>query len=297
MKRLIPAYALVCATIFLASCTQDQDIMETDSNLLADAILLKDELPNKSYDTSKKGLYHGVVAAANSTSRGKIWINLSNNANYYALIELVSGEEMAFKLKPQFMIKSTVPTIYEFTGDSGSFIFDVSDISNPQIHELVLNSQNYFSQVVKSMSYNMASSATAVFTETGNPAFTGTWSLLADGTISSPNGNGGDGITSVMVVYLGEFFEDFDFDSYNASVCLGNGSYVPTLNSFGTPGFTISDYQTTAFANGMAKWNLSYDPNTSSYMNYLLCQPESAGTFSWSSIDGTIVKYGEIILD
>lgn len=297
MKRLISTYAFLCATIFLVSCSQDNGVTESDSDLLANAILLKDQQPTKSFDTSKNGLYHGVVAAANSTSRGKIWINIANNNNYYALIELVSGAEMAFKLKPSFITKAAVTTVYEFEGDEGSFIFDISDINNPEIYELVLNGENYFSQVVKSMSYNMASTATAVFTETGNPAFTGTWSLIADGSVSSPNGNGGDGITSVMVVYLGEIFEDFDFDSYNATTCLGNGNYVPTLNSFGTSGFTISDYQTTAFANGMTKWNLSYDPATSSYMNYLLCQTENAGTFSWSSLDGTIVRDGEIILD
>ncbi len=296
MKRLKSTYAWVCLIMLVVSCSQDnEDSYNIDTT--ANALLLKNQQALETNDTSTYGLYHGTVLSATTTSRGKIWVNIANDGNYYALVELVSGEELAFKLKPSFITKSALTTVFEFEGEGGSFIFDVSDINQPQLSELSLNGEEFFSQIVKSYSYNMASSATATFSETGNPSFSGTWSLIADGSVVNPNGNSGDGITSVMVVISGEVFEDFDFDAFDASTCLSNANYIPTLNSYGVPGFTISDYQTTMFANGMTKWNLSYDPVGVTYMNYLSCSTESSGTFYWSSIDGLITKYGDIMLD
>jgi hypothetical protein len=147
------------------------------------------------------------------------------------------------------------------------------------------------------MSNSLASSTTATFTEIGNPSFSGTWSLIADGSIVNPNGNNGSGVTSLLIVIDGETIEDFEFDSFNATGCLGNSSYYPTLNTFGMTDFVVCDYQTTSFAGGTAKWNLSFDQNTQGYMNYFLCENASSGTFTWTSADGSIYKIGEIIMD
>jgi hypothetical protein len=295
MKRLKSTYVLVCTMLLLLSCSQESsDNYEIDTT--SSALLLKTQQPVKTADASVYGMYLGAVLSETTDSRGKVWINIANDGNYNALIELVSGENLTFELVPRETQQSSEYLVYEFESEEGSFILDTSDSNRPRLRELTLFSENYFAQVVRSQS-NMASVETATFSETGNPAFSGTWSLIADGSVSNPNGNGGEGITSVLVVIAGEDYEDFIFDSFNATTCLGNSDYVPTLNSFGVNGYIISDYQTTMFANGMTKWNLSYDPAGSTYMNYQLCDTATSGTFFWSSLDGVITRYGEIILD
>ncbi|MBT8263637.1 MAG: hypothetical protein KJO05_12490 [Bacteroidia bacterium] len=295
MKRLKSTYVLVFAIVLLVSCTQDtEDNFDIDTT--SSALLLNTQQPLLTDDATVHGLYIGAVLSETTDSRGKIWINIGNDGNYNALIELVSGENLTFELNPGETLQSSEYLFFEFEGTAGSFIFDTSDINQPRLRELSLFNENYFAQVVRSRS-NMASVETATFSETGNPAFSGTWSLIADGSVSNPNGNNGEGITSVLVVISGEDYEDFEFDSFNATACLGNNDYVPTLNSFGVNGYIISDYQTTMFANGMTKWNLSYDPMGSTYMNYQLCDTATSGTFFWSSLDGVVTRYGEIILD
>ena len=295
MKRLKSTYVLVCAILLLVSCSQEtEDNYQIDTT--SSALLLKTQQPSNTDGASVNGLYIGAVLSATTDSRGKIWINIDIEGNHNALIELVTGESLTFELNPNETQQSSEYLYYEFEGVAGSFIFDTSDAEHPHLRELSINNEDYFSQVVRSHN-SMASVETATFSENGNPAFSGTWSLIADGSVSNPNGNGGEGITSVLVVISGEDYEDFNFDSFNATSCLGNSDYVPTLNSFGVNGYIISDYQTTMFANGMTKWNLSYDPAGSTYMNYLICDTATSGTFFWSSLDGEITRYGEIILD
>lgn len=297
MKLRTTVFACALLAILFSSCSQENDQNLSPDAVTADLTALKTQIPLPTYDQSENGIYHGVVAAATSQSRGKIWINVGNDYNYNALIELVSGESISFLLKPKAEETEANAYIYEFESQNGHFTIDLSDVNHPVINDLLLFDQNYFTQVVKSMSSNMASSSTATFSETGNPAFSGTWSLIADGSNPNPNGNNGDGITSLLIVIYGDDVEDFSFDSFNAIGCLGNSSYYPTLNSYGVADFVVCDYQTTSFAGGTAKWNLSFDMSVEGYVNYFLCETTTSGTFTWTSADGTIYKEGEIILD
>ena len=284
--------------LFTISCSQENEATQEDASLvLTNISTLKDQVPNALLDESMEGIYHGVVASGSTQSRGKIWVNVANNSNYNALIELVDGNSFEFSLNPASVSEAANMTIFEFESNDGHFTLDLSNTEEPEISNIVLLNESFFGRVVKSMSNNMASSTTATFSENGNPAFSGTWNLIADGSNFDPNENGGDGITSLLITIDGNLVEDFDFDSFNASDCLGIAGYVPTLNSYGVSDYTICDYQTTAFAGGTAKWYLSYDQPGTVYMNYFICETATAGTFDWTSNDGTINKQGEIILD
>jgi hypothetical protein len=277
------------------SCSKDSEPI-TENNIEI-AHLLHEQLPESAYDESIKGLYHGAVLSTSSTSRGKIWVNIAQKGVYNALIKLATGESLVFDLYTEFSTPAEATSIYRFSGEAGSFSIDLSDFHNPVIDDLSINGETYYSHLVKSMSSNPASVLTAVFLEYSDPMFSGTWSVIADGSIVNPNGDNGDGITSVMVVYDGVSFTDTIMDSINATSCLGNGSYIPTVNSFGVAGSVVSDYQNTVFAGGMAKWDLSYDATTDTYMDYRNCNSMVAGTFSWTSPDNSVMKTGEIILD
>ena len=295
MKRLFSTYVCVFLVVLLVSCSKDSEY-SVDTNLES-AYLLQDQLPTRSFDESPNGLYHGAVLSASTTSRGKIWVNIANNGAYNALIELTSGETYVFEVQSELVTPATVTSVFNFNGNEGSFTIDVSDFQNPEITGLTISGQAFYSHLAKSLSSNPASVATASFYGSTDPLFTGTWSFIADGTVFSPNGDNGDGITSVMIVYDGQSYTDTIFDSFDSASCLGNSSYVPTINSFGVQGSVASDYQTTAFAGGMAKWDISYDATTDTYMNYRSCATEVAGTFSWTDGANTVMTLGQIILD
>jgi len=277
------------------SCSKDSDYSTETS--LDSAHLLHEQLPESAFDETIKGVYLGAVQSASTNSRGKIWVNIAQKGVYNALIRMSSGESFTFQLRTEFGTPTEATSIFQFIGDDGTFSIDLRDFLNPVINDLSLNGENFYSHLVKSMSSNPASVATAVFLEFSDPMFNGTWSIIGDGTVVNPNGDNGDGITSVMVVYDGVSYTDTAMDLINAGSCLGNGSYVPTINSFGVTGSVVSDYQNTAFAGGMSKWDLGYDADTDTYMNYMNCNAVVSGTFSWTSGDGIIMKSGEIIMD
>ncbi len=280
------------------SCSQENITNDNSASLVyTDITTLKDQIPNSLLDNSLEGIYHGVVASGTTQSRGKIWVNVGNNSDFNALIELVDGSTLGFSLDPASVSAAAAMTIFYFESNDGHFTLDLSDPEVPEITNLVLQNESFFGRVVKSMSNNMASSATATFTETGNPGFSGTWNLIADGSVFNPNGNNGDGITSLLITVDGDLIEDFDFNSFNAMACLSSANYTPTLNSYGVADYTICDYQTSAFAGGTAKWYLSYDQSGAVYMNYFSCEATTSGTFIWTSDDGIVTKLGEIILD
>ncbi|RLD30402.1 MAG: hypothetical protein DRI70_01270, partial [Bacteroidetes bacterium] len=74
------------------SCSKESEVTDEGALLVFTNIsTLKDQVPNSLLNESMEGIYHGVVASGSTQSRGKIWVNVANNSNYNALIELVDG--------------------------------------------------------------------------------------------------------------------------------------------------------------------------------------------------------------
>lgn len=291
-----PIIALAILTA-LASCSKEISKNDMSSNLTSSIIIpLKNQTPNFNYDESKFGIYHGVIASGTTLSRGKIWINLGNDSRYTATVELVDGTSIDLVTASQFEEIALSTTFFQFVSNNASFSFDVTDYNSPIISELEINNEAHFANVVKSRSTSMASSVTATFTETENPSYSGTWNMIADGTIVNANGLNGDGITSLMITINGEVFTDATFDDFDASVCFGISNLIPILNTQGVPNYIVSSYQTTEFDNGVAKWGLGYDPTTDTYMNYRTCTTATSGYFNWIDAPGN-VRNGIITID
>ncbi|MEM7186930.1 MAG: hypothetical protein AAF466_09745 [Bacteroidota bacterium] len=298
MKQLNQVISFLLIGLLLSACSQENDLStEVAPVVQEDIALLKHQLPNPLLDNSTEGLYHGVVASTTTQMRGKIWVNVANNSHFNALVELVDGPAIEFRLDPDSVEETETMTLFEFQSTQGSFTLDITLPESPVISNIVFLNEAFSGLIVKSLSTNRASANTATFSETGNPSFSGTWSFIADGSLPNPNGNNGDGITSLLITIDGDSYQDSVFDTFNATDCLGISEYVPTLNSFGLSGYTISDYQTSEFADGIAKWYLSFDAFNSQYMNYLFCETATAGTFEWTSEDATITRIGVITLD
>jgi len=291
-----PFIALAIVSL-VASCSKESTKSELSYDLTSSILIpLKNQTPNFNHDASKFGMYHGVVASGTSQSRGKIWVNIGNDARYTATIELVGGNTISFVTAAQLNEISLSTTLYQFVGENASFKFDVTNYNTPIVSELEINNEAHFANVAKSRSTSMASSVTATFTEIGNPEYNGTWNMVSDGTVVNVNGLNGEGITSLMITVNGEVFTDAVFDSFDASTCFGISNFIPILNTQGIPNFIVSSYQTTAFDNGMAKWGLGFDPSTNNYMDYRTCTSATTGYFNWTDGTGN-TRNGEIRID
>jgi hypothetical protein len=298
MKQLCYLSALVVLSLFVFACSQDQETSEENLNLsIITDVAAIDQLPNKAFDESKFGMYHGVVASGTSLSRGKIWINVNNNGAYNATIAMVGGEIISFGLKPQLQAIAVATTVYEFESSIGHFVLDIGDFNSPILTNVELYNESHFGTVIKSRSNSLANAVTATFSESENPSFSGTWNLISDGSIQNPNGDGGEAITSLMITYDGNVYTDLIFESFNADACLGLPVYIPTIGSNGLEDYVICDYQNTEFGAGIAKWNLGYDASTDTYMSWMLCETVTSGDFVWISSDATMTRVGGIYLD
>ena len=165
----------------------------------------EDQTPATQLDTTKQGIYNGVVASGHTQSRGKVWINLGNNTQFTATVKMVDGETMSF----QGVRKSTRTGVsYLFTNDNGSFTVTENTVRSPEITDVMLNNEPYFMYAVKRRGGNTSNIFgdpafyTGTFQEDGGSRM-GTWNIVADGSNSSPNSFGGNGITDLMVTFNG----------------------------------------------------------------------------------------------
>ena len=298
MKSIKSILALVVFSFFLLACSQESEIIDERFDLTVTVDTpIQNQVPHISFDNTEKGIYHGIIVSTTTQSRGKIWINMGNDTQYYAFIKMVGGDDVYFDLIPQVETQNTIASVYKFEGTEGSFELDLTDFNVPVVNEATMNNLAFFINVAKSRSSGMASSVTATIEEDGNPSFSGTLSLIADGTILNPNGMNGEGITSMIVTLNGEVYTDTIFDNFNVSDCLGISDFVPSINVNGISNYVISDNQTAEIANGMMKWSLGYDAIASEYMKWMFCQIVPAGEFSWIDNQGTNMKVGTIVLD
>jgi hypothetical protein len=298
MKSIKSVLALAVFSFILLACSQDSEIIDESFDLTVTVDTpIQNQVPHYSFDTNEKGIYHGIIVSTTTQSRGKIWINMGNDTQYYAFIKMVDGDEVFFDLIPQVETQNTIASVYKFEGIAGSFELDLTDFNMPIVNEATMNNHEFFISVAKSRSSSMASSITATFQEIGNPSFGGTWSLIADGTITSPNGNNGDGVTSLVITMGGSVYYDYTFDNFNVLECLGIVDFVPTINANGIENYVIIDNQTSPMADGMLKWSLGYNAIESDYMKWMFCQIVPAGEFSWIDNDGTNMKVGTILID
>ena len=282
MKILQTICAMAFLSVVMVSCTNDEIATQESYDLTtATSIPTKNQSANFNFDHSKFGVYHGIVASGTSNSRGKIWINIGNDSQYNASLELVGSAEITFQLATQVNALDANTVVYQFVSAEGSFTLDLTDYNSPIISEIIISNEAHFGSVVKSRSQNSASSMTATFSETGNPAFSGTWNIISDGTIVNANGMNGDGITSMVITYDSNMYTDTEFDNFNATICFGISSYLPTINTETTPNYIVSSYQTSEFAGGIAKWDLGYNPTMDEYSNYHTCNVTTLGSFSW----------------
>lgn len=302
--------ALALATTLVISCSKDHvDSVEevnlsktieneelsgvfAESNKGLSAIDYKGQAPKAKFDNSEKGLYRGLVAAKEGTSRGYLNLNIGNDGNYIASLKMADGAQ--FKLAANV---NNLNAIYHFSGTEGSLKVDLSDFNNVKVNDVVLNNQEYFSKVFKHTTTRMPAALTGTFVQTGKPGFNGTWNMIADGTIVAPNGFGGEGITEVMITKSGNMFSDTTMEAYDFSPCGGPAVWIPTIGFVGglnEPNALTTWGQTTAIGGSSVTWDMIANFGTL-YANNA-CAEVASGTYTWTTPNGN-VKPGEIYVD
>lgn len=292
MKKLSIYFAVAVAVLVSTSCSKENvSITDSESVLFSTELTVQDQTPNKAYDATSLGIYHGIIASGSTQSRGKIWINMGNDSTYTAEVKLIDGSIIKFSATESLSTTSQLKKEYRFISDNAYFIIDVSDFENPVIGEAVIDRMEYFSVVGKNTSQNRMTAMTGIFVETGNPDFNGTWNVLANGA-TNPNGGSGfpdsNAISQVMLTFNSKMATDNIQEQFVS--CLFGSPVVPELTIDGT----ISSAGQTSNFYGNTTWSL-FRTAGNYYGNG--CSPVVSGTFTRTNQAGNQTQSGEIYVD
>lgn len=283
----------IAIALLVVSCSKDTETVYQEADLKAQInVSEKEQAPRAIYDTSERGIYHGVIASGYNQTRGKVWVNVGNNTRYTALIEMVNGDVFHFELDSNDTTLEERPTTFNFKTNEGGFILDVSNPRKPIITEASLYNEEYLANVLKSTSLQRAAVMTGVFSEIGNPLFSGTWNILSNGE-TDPSGYGGQAITMCMVTWNGRSLEDTTFETYTSPFLCLNSEVIPAVGTFGLNGIMCDD-QVSVMGMSTVNWSLSFD--TLVYTNYTDCLPRTSGLFTLDNGQG-ITRAGIIAID
>ena len=263
---------LVIALLALFSCSTDDStdpiILENTTSVEIETPLesqmdmpAEDQTPATQLDTTKQGIYNGVVASGHTQSRGKVWINLGNNTQYTATVKMVDGETMSF----QGVRKSTRTGVsYLFANDNGSFTVTENTVRRPEITDVMLNNEPYFMYAVKRRGGNTSNifgsaTYTGTFQEDGGSRM-GTWNIMADGSNLNPNFMFGNGISDLMVTFNGTMEGDTTFEASPNFTCLGNSNpWIPIADLFEADGDGVLAFeQSSTLFGGTVTWDLGF---------------------------------------
>lgn len=324
MKIKVLAIVMM-ATAFFYSCQNDElETVEAASPFID--LNLKTFVSEQDLDNSSKGKYVGVIGHyTNPSIHGKIFINSGQHNQYNALVEMNNGSTMKFKGIPQ----NRDASIVYFGGKEGSFIANFEEFQEPVLASVQFNEESDDGYIVvqKSSKGVDAVAITGTYVDENNPAFTGNWNMMGDGTVTNIPVNlepplvpfpvtlqiPTENISLVMITHSGSStpLMDMTFESNTAVDCIAMGfpgapfptvpfiipTDIPSPIPFGDPlggeGSVTSGGQTSLFNGSNASWSLSFAAPIPAAMipgGYSDddCLPSPGGTWSWNGRTGTI---------
>ncbi len=280
-------WAVIFIGIIVVGCTQDSPLTEgneTQTHLTTQRLAIKDQQVLARYDNQQKGLYQGIFVSAYTQERGKLWVNISNDGVYSAEVVMNDGRMFFFERLLSQEKNDTHKDVFRFVSETNSsFSIDLGDFNRPIITHAELEGSPFFGVVAKKTTTKVPISLTGTFEETGNPAYSGTWSFMADGSNPDPNGSGStyEGLTGVVITIDGNMYMDEGPFEDTSTGCLGEAS--PTLSTFalGTQG-AITDQVTQFSPASETTWNIEFSKNILQGILYFDagCSKTPGGTFT-----------------
>lgn len=280
----------IFSVVFFTNCSKEQvHEVETNSDLnFAINVPINEQKPSLDFDQSEKGLYHGIIASGVNLTRGKIWVNIGNDNQYNAFVQMVNGDKFSYQLAEENgAVKAKT---YSFIGERGAFTINLNNYNEPVISNAILNNEPVFAKVVKGTNGRMPFSFTGTFTDNGS--FNGTWNLISTGVLA-PEGWGYELINSAVVTFNGNMYSHSSFNTFNYP-CVGNPALNAQMGSLpGNNNAVISHSQTSNFS-GVTTWDLG--TGNGQYTNDS-CNLISSGSFTWTNSGNGNMKNGFIYID
>lgn len=320
--RTLGTLALLCVGLY--SCQTEEIEATIGSDEAFVTVNLETFVAQEDLDDSPRGKYVGVMGHhTNPEIHGKIFMNSGQHNQYNALVNMTNGTTLKFKGTPQTKDGSIV--FYE--GDSASFIANFQSSENQTISSVQFQDELTDGYVVlqKSTKGVDAVVLTGTYVDSANPAFTGNWNLMGDGTVTDVDvpvvvpGLGTiivsvptENIGMLVVTHTGSTMPitDSAFETNAALPCIeaaiGPGfsnmpfiipSSIPNPLPFGDPlggeGSISAGGQTSLLNGSDASWSLSFGAPIPAAMidggfSDDNCMPATSGTWSWNGRTGTI---------
>ncbi|GEQ86532.1 hypothetical protein ULMS_20400 [Patiriisocius marinistellae] len=287
MKNLLTITALASAMAF-TSCSKEASLEEQENaNLTTTSqvnLNAKEQTPNEIFDTQRRGIYKGVIAAGHSQDRGVIWINVENNGEYSAYAEMEGGEIIDYTSQGDYS-QETTDQSFNFIANNSSFILDLSQVK-ARVTNASINNELYFIEITKETSTRRSSVLTGTFSDPENPFFSGTWNLTTTGETTG-GAFGEEYFDQLIVTYNGYMFTDNNFENFDVCTLV---DYLP-----GADVDSVLAGGQTSDLSGPITWHLVRDAALIGDYTNEGCTGATSGTFSWS--DANEAYDGVILLD
>ncbi|GEQ84569.1 hypothetical protein ULMS_00770 [Patiriisocius marinistellae] len=309
---------IIAATLLMLGCSQDTSLEENQIQEIDLSTIVQPETARAAaqYDTQSKGIYRGVVATEDISYHGELTINLGNDGNYNAILQLVNGRSMGFVLQNQVAKDINV---YTLKNRNSSFTIDVNEPQNPIIRNLTIAGIAGDARVLKENSASMVEVRMGSYQDSNNANHFGTWDLISNSStilpLGTPIGNFEivvNELSSLVVMKNGggtymdtniELFDPADYPgcSPDEGFSLPLGERLPFFTNDETLSipipfppfvyevpiheFTIPD-QTSQFGAITVNWNFSFSKGAGNVYYDNICEEATSAT--WSTATGSI---------
>jgi len=276
MKKIIGVLAI---GLLLISC-QTEDITENTEVSVENLFL---QTPKASFDTSEKGIYHGVFSTFDSKLHGEIIINVGNDGNYNAGVKLLNGEKLTFEAT-----NKDFPNLH-FEGERGSFSISLND--KPIDIKLEIDNKKGYIYAYKETRGAGVTIALGSYIDDSDPTFSGNWDMINLGRIDPVNPFGALTIEDIVVSHIGgQVFTDETIGVLEPStgcVFAGDSGYMLQLAA---DLIILDGKDQIVTINGIeCVWTMFYGVNgaTITYQD-ITCSVVAAGTWSRNGRTGSI---------
>lgn len=199
MKKLI--FAL--SALVLASCATENESLVLDQPTTADRVATVMETPvDPSLDEVSQGLYKGLIASYDLTTKGDLVINVSDRGTLEAAADLLKTDSgLDSKIYFEGFQDLTNPDVFTFTSDRGSFDVVLNDDKSFIVEHFQLDGKDSYLIAYKKTRGVDITIAFGTYVDDLDATFTGNWDAIHKGQIhTSPAGGHSTAMATLLLI-------------------------------------------------------------------------------------------------